>query len=61
MRRIKGLPPCLTEAVPASSKTDSLLLSLEPISRVLMSPLAPPLGGDSMKTYLRKGKALHRK
>lgn len=51
-RRIQGLPPCLTEPLPAGSKTDPPLPSAEPTCNA---------GGASMKTYLRKGKALHRK
>ena len=45
--RGKGLPPCQTEPVPASSKMDAPLAKAGPISDV---------GSASVVTYLRRGK-----
>ena len=47
MRSCWNLPPCLTEPMPASSKTDPLLGKAEPIS---------DSGSTSVITCLRKGK-----
>ena len=46
VRSCKKLPQCLTEAMPAGSKTDLLLTKAEPISDG---------GSTSGITYLRRG------
>ena len=49
VRSCKNIPPCLTEPVPAGSKTDPLLAKAQPINDG---------GSTSVITYLRKGKKL---
>ena len=48
LRRDQGIPPCLTEPVPAGSKMDLPLAKAEPISNS---------GSASGITYLRRGKS----